>query len=145
MNSPTKRGFGDFALNNIFLLQLWTLLWTTFVLKVSNLSDHFCPPAGKKEERDSHWVSQPDPSPHPEWWRSSCSRSQCLHSPELAQFSCNSSPHHTRRALAGNVLLKVLIVTGTRPSTQLFNGLIYILWYWICWPQIKINKLVHSK
>lgn len=32
-----------------------------------------------------------------------------------------------RRALTGRVLLEVLIMTGTRPSIQLCNGLIYIL------------------
>lgn len=36
-------------------------------------------------------------------------------------------PITLRRVLTGKVLLEVLIMTGTRPSTQLCNGLIYIL------------------
>lgn len=51
MNYSTKKGFGDFVLNDILLLQLWTLLWTTFVLKVNNSSGQFCSPAGTGKER----------------------------------------------------------------------------------------------
>lgn len=55
MNYSTKKGFGDFMLNNIFLLQLWTLLWTAFVLKVNNSSGQFCSPAGAGKEREKEF------------------------------------------------------------------------------------------